>query len=104
MGLFHKDVNVPVEQAHQQCFPFYSYLAALDHPTVNFLSLDIEGAEFEVLKTIPWDKVDIEVMLIELEHAGELFEGSIEDVHDFLWNQGYIYLGTIGEADKLKDV
>ena len=24
-------------------------------------SLDIEGAEFEVLKTIPWDKVDIQV-------------------------------------------
>ena len=24
-------------------------------------SLDIEGAEFAVLKTIPWDKVDIEV-------------------------------------------
>ena len=25
------------------------------------LSLDIEGAEFLVLQTIPWDKVDIEV-------------------------------------------
>ena len=24
-------------------------------------SLDIEGAEFAVLKTIPWDKVDIQV-------------------------------------------
>ena len=26
-----------------------------------FFSLDIEGAEYEVLKTVPWDKVDIEV-------------------------------------------
>ena len=24
-------------------------------------SLDIEGAEYAVLKTIPWDKVDIQV-------------------------------------------
>ena len=55
-----------------QCFPLFSTLLALDNPTVNFLSLDIEGAEFEVLKTIPWDKVDIEVIVAELLHAGEV--------------------------------
>ena len=31
-----------------QCFPLYSMLMALGNPTVNLLSLDIEGAEFEV--------------------------------------------------------
>ena len=31
-----------------QCLPLYSMLLALDNPTVNVLSLDIEGAEFEV--------------------------------------------------------
>ena len=40
-----------------QCFPLYSALTALGNPTVNLFSLDIEGAEFAVLKTIPWDKV-----------------------------------------------
>ena len=51
------------EDSYQvQCFPLYSLLlASAGHVTVNYLSLDIEGAEFEVLKTIPWDKVDIEV-------------------------------------------
>ncbi len=44
-----------------QCFPLYSLLLALGNPTVNFFVLDIEGAEYLVLKTIPWDKVDIEV-------------------------------------------
>ena len=33
---------------------------------VDFFSLDIEGAEMAVLKTIPFDKVDIEVFLIEV--------------------------------------
>ena len=32
----------------------------------TFCSLDIEGAEYGVLKTVPWDKVDIEVLLVEL--------------------------------------
>ena len=26
-----------------------------------FFSLDVEGAEFAILQTIPWDKVDIQV-------------------------------------------
>ena len=34
-----------------QCFPLYSLLLAMDNPTVHYLSLDIEGAEFQVLKT-----------------------------------------------------
>lgn len=44
-----------------QCFPLYTYLKALNVKTVDYFSLDIEGAEFGVLKTIPWDKVDIKV-------------------------------------------
>ena len=34
----------------------------------------------QVLKTIPWDKVDIEVLLVELEHAGTIFPGTREEV------------------------
>ena len=55
-----------------QCFPLFSLLLALDSPTVTLLSLDIEGAEFEVFRSLPWDKVDIEVILTELVHAGEV--------------------------------
>ena len=39
--------------------PLYSLLLTLSNPTVDFLSLDIEGADFQVLRTIPWDKGDI---------------------------------------------
>ena len=62
---------------------------------IFFFSLDIEGAEYEVLKTVPWDKVDIEVLLIELIHAGSLFKGSREEIHQFLLSKNYVYLGTI---------
>ena len=32
-------------------------------PKVNYLSLDIEGAEIQVLRSIPWNLVDIEVKI-----------------------------------------
>ena len=44
-----------------QCFPLYSILLALNQTTVDYFSLDIEGSELDVLRTIPWDKVDIKV-------------------------------------------
>ena len=44
------------------CFPLYSILLALENPTVHYLSLDVEGSEFPILKTIPFDKVDIKVI------------------------------------------
>ena len=44
------------------CLPLYSILLALENPTVHFLSLDVEGSEFPILKTIPFDKVDIKVI------------------------------------------
>ena len=43
--------------------------------TVNYLSLDIEGAELQVLQAIPWAQVDIEVITVETNHAGEVFPG-----------------------------
>ena len=55
-----------------QCYPLYHLLLALDNPRVDFLSLDIEGAELAVLKTIPWDKVDIELVMIEINHSDKL--------------------------------
>ena len=36
------------ELTRLQGLPLYSLLFALSNPTVNLLSLDIEGAEFEV--------------------------------------------------------
>ncbi|XP_035701096.1 uncharacterized protein LOC110861992 isoform X2 [Folsomia candida] len=51
-----------------QCFPLYAILSALNLTTVDYFSLDIEGAELDVLKTIPWENVLIKVLSIEV-HA-----------------------------------
>jgi hypothetical protein len=44
-------------KSEKQCFPLYSLLMALGNPTVDYFSLDVEGAELDILRTLPWDKV-----------------------------------------------
>ena len=79
-----------------QCFPLYSLLqAAAGNVTVNYLSLDIEGAELLVLETLPWDQLDIEVLTVETAHAGEVFPGTTEDIRQFLRDRGYVLVYTI---------
>ena len=33
-------------------------------------SLDVEGSEFQILKTIPFNDVDIKVINFEMKHVG----------------------------------
>ena len=80
-----------------QCFPLYSLLLALNQTRVDFLSLDIEGDELHVLKTIPFDKVDIRMMTVEVAHDKE---GS-EAVRSYLARKGYQSLIHIKRWDGL---
>ena len=46
-----------------QCMPFYSIIEALGNPRIDFFSLDIDGVDLQVLYTIPWEKVNISVLV-----------------------------------------
>ena len=82
-----------------QCLPLYSLLLALGNPTVDFLSLDIEGAEYQVLSTLPWDKVDIRALAVETQFAGDVLEGSRADIISLLTGLGYSHLGSLARDD-----
>ena len=75
--------------ARLQCLPLYSALLAMSNPTVHYFSLDIEGAEMGVLRTIPWDKVDIWVLSVETHMAGRVFPGSRDDIINYMKTVGY---------------
>jgi len=72
-----------------QCLPLYSLLLALGNPTVHYFSLDIEGAELGVLRTVPWDLVDIWVISVETHMAGDVFPGTREDIIQYMKSVGY---------------
>ena len=48
-----------------QCFTLYSMLLALGQAEVDYFSLDVEGPELEILQSIPFDKIKINVISIE---------------------------------------
>ena len=64
-------------------------------------SLDVEGSEFPILKTIPFEKVDIKVIDVEVNHAGTIFPGSFEEINDYLISQGYDLHSIIANQDAI---
>jgi hypothetical protein len=69
-------------------------LLALGNPHIDYFSLDIEGAEMVVLETVPWDKVNMTLLSIEINHAGDIFPGTRSDIRNFLASKGYTFKGT----------
>ena len=67
-------------------------MRALQFPTVDYFSLDIEGAEYQVLKTIPFSIANINLFGIETAHAGKIFDGSENDIMELLKMNGYDYI------------
>jgi len=93
---------VPAQhEFNHQCFPLFSLLLAMGNPKVNYLSLDIEGAEFQVLRSIPWNLVDIEVITVEFGFFGRIFPGTRNELHTYLSEKDYKYIGTLGGADDI---
>ena len=78
-----------------QCFPLYSLLLALNHTRVDFLSLDIEGDELYVIKTIPFEKADIRMMTVEVAHE----KGGDTNLISYLRSKGYQNLIKITRWD-----
>lgn len=64
----------------------------MDCPTVDYFSLDIEGAEYQVLKTIPLQASNINLFGIETAHAGKIFNGTDKDIATLLYENGFQYV------------
>ena len=101
MGSLPKQVQQDNLQGESKalCLSFYSILLSVGNPVVDYLSLDIEGAELPVLKTIPWDKVDIKVLSIE---CGQIARCNAID--SFITSVGYKLVYQIPSAAKPQDI
>jgi len=70
------EVQVPVK-------PLTRWLLDYNLRKVDFFSLDVEGAEVLVLKTIDFDIIDINVITVEVN-------GKLEQIKTFLENKGFV--------------
>ena len=67
------------------CFTFSSIMDAFGLTSLDYFSLDVEGAELAVLKTIPFDKYHIEILSVEYEHS----PGGRKAITAFMTSQNY---------------
>lgn len=58
---------------------------------VDYFSLDIEGAEWTIVRSMPWDKVDIRVISLENFHLGD--ENELLEKH--MEKNGYMILKKV---------
>ncbi|MPD01406.1 hypothetical protein E2C01_096931 [Portunus trituberculatus] len=72
MGTQHRQVV--------QCFPLLSFLLAVNTTALQYVSLDVEGAEADILINFPWEEVDVTVWTIEHRINTDKFKNMYEQV------------------------
>jgi hypothetical protein len=50
-------------QVEVHCLPFYTFYKAIGRQEIDIFVLDIEGHEVDVLLTIPFEKINIHVVI-----------------------------------------
>ena len=89
-----KDVRPDTVQV--PCFTFSSIMDAFGLTSLDYFSLDVEGAELAILKTIPFDKYRIEFFSIEYKHS----QGGSKALTAFMTSQNYELVKKIDVVDK----
>ena len=54
------------------CFPLNAVTAALGRTHVDYLSLDVEGPELEILHTVDWTRLRVDVIAVEYRVHGRV--------------------------------
>ena len=86
--------DVPMGSSFEiQCFPLYSVLKAINRTKVDLLGLDIEGSDLQVLQTIPFDKIDIKVIILESQFL------DADELRRFLNSHGYVFYRRVAIDD-----
>ena len=83
----HAKQNVVVK-----CYPLSSLMNTSGQTHIDYFSLDVEGAEMIILKSIDWKHLDIDVFTIETDQHRQ-------GILTFMKTQGYKCIQTISGDD-----
>ena len=59
------------ERYRVSCFPLNHLLDAIGVDHVDYFSLDVQGAELQILKTIDFNAVRIDIVIVEVEDPSD---------------------------------
>ena len=77
------------------CFPLESLLLALNRTHVDYFSLDVEGFELDVLRSLPLGRLHIDVITVEFLHARE----HASEYRRLMTEHGYSLYATVRSMD-----
>lgn len=72
-----------------KCFPLYTLMLAVNRVDFDLLSLGCPGHELQILQTLPFDKVNIEVISIHLTENHDDTTQYIQNITKFLMGRSY---------------
>ncbi|XP_065351451.1 uncharacterized protein LOC135946904 [Cloeon dipterum] len=79
------------------CIPITTLLLALDKKRVDYFSLDVEGNELDVLRTIDFNKFDIRTLSVEFSNIKEGKDALLRHMME----NGYILHSNVTRYDNL---
>lgn len=68
-------------------------MLALNVTHIDYFSLDVEGQELNILRTIPFDRIDISVLSVEYLHTDK------DGLKSFMESKGYKTAVTLSLAN-----
>ena len=91
--MWHKSSN----KVNVCCNPMNDILQPIMVPYLNLLSIDVEGAEEIILKTMDWENLPVEVVVVETDERF-MQEDKVDRITSFLQSKGL----TIERTVKIK--
>ena len=87
-----------IEMINLNCMSFKSLMEKYSISEIEKLQIDVEGAEYEILKSIDYNKINIKNILFESKHMdGTFFEGAkLKEIKKILFQSNY----SIKKIDK----
>jgi len=66
---FQKTYSIDPGVKDVWCFPFWTVLKAIHwaNRRIDYFSLDVEGSELSILKSLPWDRLDFGVIQVLMD-------------------------------------
>lgn len=100
---WNKKINV--SSIEVPCRPLAKMLEEVSLTHVTLFSLDVEGAELKVLETIDWSKLQVDVLLIEMDAARKaVHPNQLEEFGGYLANKRDAIHSLLTSKTNLKKV
>ena len=94
---FHISPN-QMEKIIVDCFTPHTIFSQYGIDHIDFLSIDTEGGEFDIIKAIDFSKIHVEVITIEVNYKND------HRIYNYLTSYGYQYITRLGADEVYKRI